>query len=389
MLSTVENISCQVSSTGLSVCIPTLSVGLNDDDDIFDKYDSYILHFFGAQDIDKETTAELKKTKEESIYIGIAVLLGGLFFTGDIGNSITMIGVMFILAVLVAAMQAVLIFTTITIALNVLMALAPLAVTCILFDPLKKMTNMWFFALIAYAIQPLVLTTFLAITLGLLSGLVNMKRDINGDGQIDADEKMFSGVYDGVKIKMSGEGTSNGKQSFTIIDCEKVKLGASVIAQSLNTASMMGSMASGGFNAGSSLNSALSGGDPSAMADITNQTQGNLTQGCDFMVDQLRMDIEGPSVANAEAASETVTAESIKEMKSTQFAVIMLLVMLITFLKKVPELAEKLTDSGKLGPLTRVAGGVGNKVQEALVGKSGSGGIMGAGTNLVKREIKF
>lgn len=391
ILDNVEYISCRVSKTDFSICIPPVSLGTHADDDIFDKYDNYILHFFGAIDEPKDTQDvkdQKEKFRNEGVYLGIATMIAGLFFTGDIGNAVTMIGIMFILAVIVSAMQAIFLFTTIAIAVNILMALAPLMVTFILFDPLKKMTMTWFYSLLSYSIQPIIFTTFMAFTLGILSGLTNLKVDLNEDGKIDPKtERLFSGVYDKVHIKMEGQGdsASSGKTKFTIIDCDKMKAAASMVAKSLTSPNMMGQMVAGGMGMGGEMDAAISGGG--GMADLSGNIQTSVTQGCDLMVDQIRLDDPDPSVVNAHDNLERFSADKMQELQAAQLAVVMLLVIFVMFLKKVPQITEKLTKQGAVAPLTKVAGGVGDKLQATIVGEDGYGGIIGKTQGFVQRSM--
>jgi len=180
----------------------------NSTDDVFDYLDVYILKMFGVDN--KELDENVKDEKQAEIYIGAAALVIGLLFTGPVGPAVAGITAGFVLVVIFAAAQAVLLFSTIIIAINFLIAIAPLAVACILFEPTKKITSTWFNYLLVYVTQPILLMAFLGMTLGILSGIVDKFADPHEKvlakwNNVDGESVRETKLFDCSNIEVSGE----------------------------------------------------------------------------------------------------------------------------------------------------------------------------------------
>lgn len=346
----------------------TISIGDMEYDDVFDSYDEYILHLFGV--VDKGMSKEEKeeayaKMQEENVYFGIAALIGGLFFLGDIGASLTMVGILFVFTVIVAIAQAILIFTTVTIAMNILMALAPLACPCILFDPVKKITLSWAFALVAYTIQPLFLVMGTGLTLGLLDNVVS--------GSLLGGEAPLNNIYRDVRIKVD-QGTGAGLDETTIASCGKMKKAAKAITRAITHQGGRGGMRAMAMSKLTEMDQYSSGiGDPAAFSDLTNNINTGLVQTCNMVAKTISID----AFASEEETEGEVTKEDLQDLQGIQLAVSVMMVMLISFLQQIPKMAHEITKSGSLAPITEVAGGLGDRTRRFTVGDSNSGGLVG------------
>jgi hypothetical protein len=130
-------------------------------------------------------------------------------------------------------------------------------------------------------------------------------------------------------------------------------------------------------------------GNSAAMANMTDQIQMSLTHACEMVAKTISIDSPTPSVTDANVdKDEKLTKTDIVDMQGEQLAITVLMVLLIMFLKKVPELAQNITSSGALAPLTRVAGGLGNKLQNFSIGSGGDGGVLGSVRGAVKSGMQ-
>lgn len=123
---------------------------------VFDDIDVLLFKLYGLDDEQANSTDPNQKK-----FNGLIVFIVGLFFTGSIGLTITMIFITYFLAIAFAFGQILMLFIICMIAINFLVAIAPLALAGILFDQTKRMTKVWFNYLLTYTILPVVLAAFL------------------------------------------------------------------------------------------------------------------------------------------------------------------------------------------------------------------------------------
>jgi hypothetical protein len=123
---------------------------------VFDDIDTLIFRLYGLTD-EQASSADPKQKN----FNGLIIFLVGMFFTGEIGLSLTMLFLTYFLAAAFAFGQILMLFIICMIAINFLVAIAPIALAGILFDQTKRMTKVWFSYLLTYTILPVVLAAFL------------------------------------------------------------------------------------------------------------------------------------------------------------------------------------------------------------------------------------
>ncbi len=98
-------------------------------------------------------------------FLGIGALVGGLFFTGSYGATITVVVIGFFLTLLLGLGQIMLHFLVCFIAISFLTIITPLMLILWLFKPTEKIFQSWFKFILSYAFQPVVISAFLLMTL--------------------------------------------------------------------------------------------------------------------------------------------------------------------------------------------------------------------------------
>ncbi|MDX1949247.1 MAG: hypothetical protein SFT90_01955 [Rickettsiales bacterium] len=296
-------------------------VEVNDEEsvkvDIFDTFDKYILKLFGVENADQKfqrgnastTKEEFNKQRREELFIGLFALVAGLFFTGGVGATITTIALGFVTTLLFAMAQAILFYATITIALNFLIAISPLAAVALLFDQFKKISFVWFTSFIGYAVQPLIFVSFLGLTLLVLDKLTTR----------------ISGPYEKARIQF--ERGENGE--IKLFDCGNYRKSADEKAEDAN---------SNTGDAGESQRQAEGlGGDVSSKSE-----------GCKFYAPKLKLG-EGTGLNH----------NDISELSGNQLAVIFLMIVMLGFMKQIPDMMNKITSEAIVAPVSGVAIGGG------------------------------
>jgi len=102
-------------------------------------------------------------------YSALAALIIGLFWSGGLGLAIAMMAIAYVFSLVMVMARIISIYITSMFAITLLMGLAPLFLPMILFEATKKMIQKWFLQILNYAIQPIVLFTFLIISLGVMN----------------------------------------------------------------------------------------------------------------------------------------------------------------------------------------------------------------------------
>ncbi len=178
--------------------------------DFYDKFDTIILQTFGVSKDDANSTKQ-----NTNVFIGIAALLCGLLFAGNIGATIAIVIITYIASCLFAIAELVLYFVVITLAINFLIAITPLALCCMLFEPTARITNYWFKNLLVYSIQPIVMAVFIMFAMSILFSLVKQtekeyarlkKKWENADGKSTVNTKIFNCSFGSNSGVSAGEG---------------------------------------------------------------------------------------------------------------------------------------------------------------------------------------
>jgi hypothetical protein len=168
-------------------------------EDVYDKFDESILKIFGVSDTDISSGQ-----KNPELFMGVIVLVVGLFFTGAWGLSFAIQLILLATATLFMIAQMVLFFLVVAIAINILVAITPLAMACLLFKSTENITKKWFTNLFVYSLQPIILVAFMVVTVTILKSLTDKFDEAN--------------IYPRVKEAISNpSGSSDNKM--TIFNC--------------------------------------------------------------------------------------------------------------------------------------------------------------------------
>lgn len=308
--------------------------GLSEDkvnEDIFDVFDKYILKFFGVDEADQKfekgtadkTASDRAKERTKEVYIGIAAVVAGLFFTGQVGFTITTIALGFVTALLFAIAQAVLFYATITVALNFLIAISPIAAVAFLFEPFKRITSVWFTSFIGYAVQPVIFVAFLALTLSVLDQTV----------------ASFENPYQKIQMKLLNADGDPGKE-VPLFKCGKFQDSPEAQAENMNdpdnqesnmASEQLGTMGNLAYQAGVGSYSQTKTSNASSRSST-----------CRFTVPQLPLD-------------ENLTESDIRDLQGGQMVVILMMIIMLGFLKQVPTIMNSITGKAVVQP---VSGGI-------------------------------
>lgn len=318
--------------------------------DVFDRLDQYVLQMFGVD----ESTLSPDKDVQTEVYIGVAAMVAGLFFTGSIGAAISAISVGFVIAVMTAVAQAVLFFCTVIIALNFLAAIAPIAVTCILFQPTKRITSMWFQYMLIYIIQPILLMTVLGMTMGIIDGVVD---------NFDDPHSKILGKLENVDGKPQHE--------VTIFDCSNMSIPGEAMSGLFKQAGLMDQVVAQAAFAGEdfdkySMGYGTIGSDTNFSADALNL---NFGSNCQIKVPALQIDFDNNAFIDQDQ-TQKLPEEELRELMGVKMGITVLLIMLISFLVKMPQMVNMMVGQGVIAELSKYASTPVQKGQEALYGSA-------------------
>lgn len=350
-LNILEHVGAPVNTAPIPIPIPNPID--NQTADVFDKLDKYVIQMYGVDEDELSNDPD----KPAEVYVGIAATVMGLLFTGSIGAAVTAISAGFVLAVIAAMAQVVLFFCTIIVALNFLAAITPIAVTCILFQPTKKITKLWFQYLIVYIIQPILLMAFLGLTLGILSQVV---------GNFDDPNKKILAKWE------NADGEQN-RYEVTLLDCSNMSVPADAIAGIFENNSFMGQMAMQGTFSNASFNRYASG-----MSDLSNDVQftsdafkANFAENCEIKVPALKLNFNKQNYDNAPPSDSYFSSKGMERFMGIQLGVTVLMVMLISFMMKVPTMVNMMVGQGVIADISTFAHSPTSKATNAIIGEKG------------------
>lgn len=324
-------------------------------EDVFDQLDVYIIRMFGVD----ESTLSDNSAEQKEVYLGIAAMVAGLFFTGSVGVAVAAITVGFVIAVLMAAAQAVLFFCTIIIALNFLAAIAPITVTCILFQPTKRITTLWFQYLLIYIIQPILLMAFLGLTLGMIDGVISN----------------FDDPHDKILGKWENK-DQNKRYEVTLFDCSNMSIPTDSMFQMFKNSDMMGSIASQATFSNKdfdrySMGYGNIGSEVNFSADALNF---NFGSNCEIKVPSLSLDFDESTFNNPDDSVQ-LSRDDMREFMGLKLGITILMIMLISFMMKLPEKINYMVGQGVIAELARYAVSPVQKGQQMLYGSGDKGGV--------------
>ncbi len=293
--------------------------------DIFDTFDKYILKLFGVEGAEQKFTAgenattqqQFDEQRRQELFIGLFALIAGLFFTGGVGASITTIALGFVTTLLFAMAQAILFYATITIALNFLIAIAPLAAVALLFESFKRSAFVWFTSFIGYAVQPIIFVSFLGLTMVVIDKLTTKLEQ----------------PYQKVQIQL--ERGENGQ--IKLFDCGSYKASADEEAEKLNSSNR-------------DVQAEQQAGNLQQNGGVVTSKSSN----CKFYAPKLKLG-EGQNGLNH---------DDISDLSGAQLATILLLFIMLGFIKQIPAMIYKITGDAVVAPISNPA-----------IENSGKGGI--------------
>jgi hypothetical protein len=128
---------------------------------LFDKHISVVLDLKNIEDL-------FGSTGQKTTKIGIASIIVGLLFASDITAMVSIVVLIYMVVLISALAQAVLMFITAHLVLTILIAMAPIVMPCLLFTKTEHITKKWFMAIISYSLQPLIFVAFFAFTVVML-----------------------------------------------------------------------------------------------------------------------------------------------------------------------------------------------------------------------------
>lgn len=269
---------------------------------VFDEIDVMLFKMYGLTDEQANSTDPNQKK-----FNGLIVFAVGLFFTGSIGLSMTMIFLVYFLSIAFAFAQIVMLFIICMIAINFLVAIAPIAIAGILFDQTKRMTKVWFSYLLTYTILPVVLAAFVWL-IGLV--LYSMMKDPEYQA---ARAKIMSSIENIKKKNVIAEDVcaSSSDEAFNY-DNDKIA---------------------------NSLNNSLTSGKATS-ADLAYKEGGCLeVPWLDLASDD----------ATDEEKTKLVTREDLKSLTSINLSIVIFFMIIVSMIKELPKMAAAIAGNAASG----------------------------------------
>lgn len=316
--------------------------------DIFDLLDIYLLKLFGVEKPPVAAGAAETENFQEEVFIGLAALVAGLFFTGPIGFSIATIALGFVFAIIFAMAQAILFYATIVIAMNFLIALSPLVATAILFEPFKRITAVWFVSFVGYAVQPLIFVAFMGLTLKCLDSVV----------------LIFKPTYQKVQLKL--DNVNGEKKTYaTLFNCGTFK-DPETSSKENKTSHIMGDFILSRMS-GFSNNSYLKGARNYATATDTKNDPSVAITKCRITAPVINLDYSDPKKDPLNSQKVVrLTEDDLVDLKAAKFTVILLMLLLMGFMKELPQLINGITSQAIIAPVSAGIGQQGGVVEAPI-----------------------
>ncbi len=318
------------------------------EDDVFDVLYQYVLKLLGVD----ESKLSDDKNEPQEIFIGIAALVAGLLFTGSVGAAVSAISVGYVIAIIVAIAEVVLFFCVIIISLNFLAAIAPITVTCILFQATKRITTLWFQYCLIYVIQPILLMAMLGMTLGIL------------DGVVDA----IDGHHESVLDKWENtDGTS--VKDITLFDCSNMSVSVDSLTNIFSSNNLMGQAMAQSTFADSEFDRysrglSGTGGVANLNAD---QLSLNFGAGCKITAPSIRLDFDRAAFDDPNITSH-FDEESLDELMGIKIGVTVLMIMLISFMMAMPKSVSHMVGQGVVSNIAQYASSPVQQARDKLMG---------------------
>ncbi len=337
----IKNLMCKPDGTMLVGGLKCPSYRM---EDLYDKFDESILRIFGVSDSDIYSGQ-----KNPELFMGVVVLVAGLIFTGGWGVMFAVQLMLLATATLFAIAQMALFFIIVAIAINVLIAIAPIALACMLFKSTEGITRKWLSYLFIYSLQPIILVAFMVITVTILEDLTKKYKDIN--------------LYDKVGMNIvNANGNPNTKMS--IFNCFGASSSSDVSQDQLSDTSNFNSIVSNTMRQSVSNNLRIGGATSGSVKDESKQ-------GCDIKAFALNIDDTGASVA-----SNQIQGGDLRAATAINIAIIILQFILLSFIKQMPQMIARMANAGGMEAAVSVATNPTDKYLPAAAQKGG--GLLGS-----------
>lgn len=158
---------------------------------IYEEFDRIVLRVMGIDPAHGPTA---------SFFIGIGVVLAGLFWTG-IGAFITLLILGMLMVIIFTVFQIAWLFATSALALGILMGVGPIFLPMMLWEQTQRMFKKWFSHVMVYSIQPVMAVAALFIFVQAMDGLSLAMDDL----------------YDTVRRLHMGQGVTDAERSKSTI----------------------------------------------------------------------------------------------------------------------------------------------------------------------------
>lgn len=288
---------------------------------------------------------------------GWLLLLIGFMLSG-IGILIVLLSVLLVFSLIMFMVQTVLLYITSIIAITFLIAITPLMLPLILFNypKFRSMTEQWFRHILVYSLQPVFLVGFLALTIGIINEVALIMGDIN--------EK--------TKEIASDQSKPNSYPAFTMpetpVDTESMSAKSDVAREAFED------MEAAGQSPTASSESSY---------DLLNSVDGTVKGVWKGIQDGVINTIGG-SIKSPHLAAEPATIE---EFVALNLALTILLWVIVSFVKHIPQMAEKMIGEGIYEPIVKTATETANiPNQAAVAGRKFTSKTAGAGVGQAVKQ---
>ncbi len=297
--------------------------------DIFDKLDVILLKLMGVPASEAEIPAN---DKGSSLFIGIVVLGMGLIAVGTYGAMVGAIILTYVTVMLFAVAQLALYFIVVAVMINILAAFTPLMLACMFFQQTSGITARWFNLLLVYTIQPVVFAGFLFVILVILQPVA----------------KDFSRYYEKVHNKYSNTSGQPGMKA-KLFDC--IGLSGANSFSGMSTQQMFSAMQ------GSSVyQNLVASGSATPAQGADKEKKGN----CDISIFAIKLDKDITRVDENGNPLQVLThgispegydlyQKDVNSLMAMKLGVVILMVVLASLVKKLPEMMDSMMGAGSAG----------------------------------------
>lgn len=301
--------------------------------------------------------------------VGLSMLLAGLFFTGPIGAAITVLVISLIMSILLALVQSMMLYVVSLFAVTVLFALAPVMAPFLLFEQTKSIFRQWWQHIIVYSLQPVILVAFLAVTLSVLADISGLMQDF----------------YTNADLQQSGTNEKNVCTLFKFSDIISYDQStwdpADVTAY--NDAIADAKAGGGGVTGSSGFWNSIQSGITGAIDAVTGAVVNTVTKVSRAVTDFLLMEM---GIDAFEVFCLKWHSGQLSLLFANLFAGFLLLLLTISFIRRVPDLIDKLVAPGIVSSIAQFASTDVSRLGNAAMGAAAARSSLGKSANSTVRR---